>query len=101
AGKLKLPLGLPAGFAAVVLGTILAWGLRAMGLAQMPPASQAAAPAFPPPQWAGGVLAGFLVSKTGWTYMAVIFPMGLFNIIGSLQCLESAEAAGDRFPTRP
>jgi AGZA family xanthine/uracil permease-like MFS transporter len=27
--------------------------------------------------------------------------MGLFNIIGSLQCLESAEAAGDRFPTRP
>jgi AGZA family xanthine/uracil permease-like MFS transporter len=33
--------------------------------------------------------------------MAVIVPMGLFNIIGSLQCLESAEAAGDRFPTRP
>jgi AGZA family xanthine/uracil permease-like MFS transporter len=27
--------------------------------------------------------------------------MGLFNIIGSLQSLESAEAAGDRFPTRP
>jgi AGZA family xanthine/uracil permease-like MFS transporter len=33
--------------------------------------------------------------------MAVIFPMGLFNVIGSLQNLESAEAAGDRFETRP
>lgn len=33
--------------------------------------------------------------------MAIIFPMALFNIIGSLQCLESAEAAGDSFPTRP
>ena len=38
---------------------------------------------------------------TGWKYLAVIFPMGLFNVIGSLQCLESAEAAGDRYPTRP
>ena len=27
--------------------------------------------------------------------------MGLFNLFGSLQNLDSAEAAGDRFPTRP
>ncbi len=27
--------------------------------------------------------------------------MGLFNVIGSLQNLESAEAAGDRYPTKP
>ena len=26
--------------------------------------------------------------------------MGLFNVIGSLQNLDSAEAAGDRYPTR-
>jgi AGZA family xanthine/uracil permease-like MFS transporter len=31
----------------------------------------------------------------------VILPMGLFNLIGSLQNLESAEAAGDRYPTAP
>src|SRR4029079_15039195 len=36
----------------------------------------------------------------GWQYLSVIFPMGLFNIIGSLQNLESAEAAGDRYPTQ-
>ena len=33
--------------------------------------------------------------------MAVIFPMGLFNVVGSLQNLESAEAAGDRYETKP
>jgi len=48
-----------------------------------------------------GDLFGFLFSKAGWSYLPVIVPMGLFNIIGSLQCLESAEAAGDRLPTRP
>jgi AGZA family xanthine/uracil permease-like MFS transporter len=42
----------------------------------------------------------FLFSAKGWTYMAVIFPMGLFNLIGSLQNLESAEAAGDTYSTR-
>jgi adenine/guanine/hypoxanthine permease len=101
ASKLKLPLGLPAGFAAVIVGTLLAWILRACHLVPaMPPAPDSPL-GLHPPQWSGGDLFGFLFSKTGWSYMAVIFPMGLFNIIGSLQCLESAEAAGDRFPTRP
>jgi len=99
--RLKLPLGLPAGFVAVVVGTVLAWGLRASGLAPSPPPSPAIPVAFHPPQWSGDSLFGFLFSKVGWSYMSVIVPMGLFNIIGSLQCLESAEAAGDRFPTRP
>lgn len=101
AAQLKLPLGLPAGFAAVVIGTLLAWILRRCGLVPaMPPAADTAL-GFHLPQWSGGDLISFLTSKVGWSYMAVIFPMGLFNIIGSLQCLESAEAAGDKFPTRP
>src|SRR5205085_181903 len=91
AAKLKLPLGLPAGFFAVIIGTAAAWGLRAAGLAPAAAAGEAAAIGLHPPQWSGGDLFGFLFSATGWTYMAVIFPMGLFNIIGSLQCLESAE----------
>ena len=100
AARLKLPLGLPAGFVAVLIGTVLAWGLRAAGLTPPAPPTEAVLPAFHPPHWAGGALLEFLFSKVGWAYMAVIFPMGLFNIIGSLQCLESAEAAGDGFPTR-
>lgn len=101
AAQLKLPLGLPAGFAAVIIGTLLAWVLRHFGLVPaMPPVANTPV-AFHPPQWSGGDLLSFLTSKVGWSYMAVIFPMGLFNIIGSLQSLESAEAAGDQFPTRP
>ena len=101
AAKLRLPLGLPAGFAAVVVGTLLAWGLRSAGLAPMPPVAEGASLGLHLPQWAGGDLLSFLTSPLGWGYMAVVFPMGLFNIIGSLQCLESAEAAGDTYATRP
>ena len=35
-----------------------------------------------------------------WKYFSIIIPMGLFSVIGSLQNLESAEAAGDRYETR-
>lgn len=101
AAKLKLPLGVPAGFAAVVIGTLLAWGLRALNLAPAMPEANATSLSFHAPHWSGGALFSFLFSEVGWQYMAVIFPMGLFNVIGSLQCLESAEAAGDKFPTRP
>jgi AGZA family xanthine/uracil permease-like MFS transporter len=42
-----------------------------------------------------------LLHVEGWKYISVILPMGLFNVIGSLQNLESAEAAGDRYETMP
>jgi AGZA family xanthine/uracil permease-like MFS transporter len=102
AARLKLPLGLPAGFVAVLLGTALAWVLRSLGLAPDWTSGTKVEPiAFHAPHWSGSDLLGFLTSEVGWSYMAVIFPMGLFNIIGSLQCLESAEAAGDKYDTAP
>ena len=101
AAKLKLPLGLPAGFVAVVVGTLLAWGLRSVGLAPASVTPAGGELGLYLPHWSGGDLFSFLFSEVGWGYMAVIFPMGLFNIIGSLQCLESAEAAGDKYPTKP
>jgi AGZA family xanthine/uracil permease-like MFS transporter len=42
----------------------------------------------------------FLANGQGWKYFSVIIPMALFNVVGSLQNLESAEAAGDRYDTR-
>jgi len=49
------------------------------------------------------VIGDLLAALSGnWlVYLSVILPMGLFNLIGSLQNVESAEAAGDPFPTRP
>ena len=53
------------------------------------------------PHSALGELYSFLTTQNGWQYLGIIIPMGLFNVIGSLQNLESAEAAGDRFETLP
>jgi AGZA family xanthine/uracil permease-like MFS transporter len=36
-----------------------------------------------------------------WSFLGVVVPMGLINAVGSLQNIESAEAAGDRFSTGP
>ena len=35
-----------------------------------------------------------------WRYAAVFIPMAVLNVVGSIQNLESAEAAGDKFDTR-
>ncbi len=48
----------------------------------------------------GDLLAG-LEGNHLLAYLSVIVPMGLFNVVGSLQNIESAEAAGDRYPTAP
>lgn len=101
ASRIKLPLGLPGGLAAVLTGVALAWILRAMGFPYFEPSTETYTLAMYPPVPVPGDLVALLTSATGWKYMAVIFPMGLFNVIGSLQNLESAEAAGDRYETRP
>ncbi len=101
ASGVKLPLRLPAGLVAVAVGTALAWGLRAAGAPVFVPPSQPYEFAFHWPIPAVAELAAFFQSPIGWKYMAVIVPMALFNVIGALQNLESAEAAGDRFETRP
>jgi AGZA family xanthine/uracil permease-like MFS transporter len=86
---------LPGGLVAVALGTLLAW---VTGLA----------PGGPRPEWTGialpvPALGAVLASLRGdllAAYVSVIIPMGLFNVIGSLQNIESAEAAGDPYETR-
>ena len=100
AGRIRLPLGLPGGLAAVLLGVALAVIGRAAGWALPSAAAQTAMLGWHPPQPAVGAMLDLTDSPLGWRYLAVILPMGLLNIIGSLQNLESAEAAGDRYETR-
>jgi AGZA family xanthine/uracil permease-like MFS transporter len=95
-GRMKFKGGLPGGFVAVALGTLLAW------LTGLAPGAQAPSSAgFYPPVPVLGDLWQALTGGPFLTYLAVILPMGLFNLVGSLQNIESAEAAGDRFPTAP
>ena len=100
AGRLKLPLSVPVGLAAVLLGTALAWGLRFAGYHVFEPVSNPVALHLHPPVPVFGDVIASLGSSAGWRFLAVIFPMGLFTVIGSLQNLESAEAAGDSYQTR-
>jgi AGZA family xanthine/uracil permease-like MFS transporter len=101
ASKLPLPLGLPGGLVAVLTGMAIAWLLRTTGWIAGAPIPPTAAVGLHVPQPAVAPMLELMFSPLGWKYFAVIFPMGLLNIIGSLQNLESAEAAGDRYETRP
>ena len=100
ATRSKLPLGIPGGLLAVLVGVGLAWVLRARGLGGFHPSTAPLTLGFHPPIPAVSELISFLTSRTGWSYLSVIIPMGLFNVIGSLQCLESAAATGDHYETR-
>ena len=96
-GRVEFPI--PGGLLAVLVGTALAW---MTGLVHLNDAtfSQAVAPlGWHPP----GIFIDALWQSREilLTQLNVILPMGLFNLVGSLQNLESAEAAGDAYPTAP
>lgn len=103
----RFPLGLPGGFVAVAVGTLIAWllptswtGIETLSLSAV--SESWSERGWRPPIWAGGLLWDVLKDPQLWVkYLSVIVPMGLFNVIGSLQNVESAEAAGDRYPTAP
>lgn len=101
AGHIRLPLGLPGGLAAVLLGVILILGARWIGVGTPAIHELSIRLGWHGPQTALQSMIDLADSPLGWQYLAVILPMGLLNIIGSLQNLESAEAAGDRYETRP
>jgi len=105
----RFPLGVPGGLVAVLLGTALAWLLSWLHVSTGVPMSvEAVREACGQsgrylPQWAGGAIWEMLKQEPGQVagLLSVIIPMGLFNVIGSLQNIESAEAGGDVFAAGP
>jgi adenine/guanine/hypoxanthine permease len=100
-GRVRFAGGLPGGLVAVAAGTVLCW---LSGVATASPEAWQAATAnlglrLPMP------VLGDLVRAIGEggvvTYLSVIVPMGVVNVVGSLQNIESAAAAGDEFEARP
>ncbi|MFK7778997.1 MAG: NCS2 family permease [Gimesia sp.] len=108
--RTKLPFRIPGGLLAIILGTICAWLLPEL-IPQLMQGSAMSTEAINVawdqaglylPQFAGSALWELLKEPSEWVgYMSVIFPMGLFNVIGSMQNIESAEAAGDSYPVKP
>ena len=80
---------------AVSIGTLLAWltGIAPVGARPAGAALHVPVPIF-------GDLSAALTGGHLWPYLSVIIAMGLFNVLGSLQNIESAEAAGDAYPTQ-
>ena len=104
---IRLPLGLPGGLLAVAGGTVIAW-LLPSGWVGHPMSGGAVTEAWSQrglnlPVFCGGALIEALGEHPQELlgYLSVIVPMGLFNVVGSLQNIESAEAGGDRFRTGP
>ena len=97
--KVRFPFGLPGGLVALICGTALAWAFGTMGFSAV--SSAFADTGFYPPVFSGSEILEVIRGPYLWKYFSIIIPMGLFNVLGSLQNLESAEAAGDRYGTMP
>lgn len=103
----RMPLRIPGGAWAVGLGSLSAWILAATGSPDTPVSAARIGESLKtagfhlPVPVIGDLIAGLTHPITYEYLVPVMLPMGLFNVLGSLQNLESAEAAGDRFPTRP
>jgi AGZA family xanthine/uracil permease-like MFS transporter len=113
-GGVRFKGGIPGGLVAVAVGTGLAWltGVSppadstvgtALGwmTGVSTPADSVIEPKLHLPVPVIGDLMSALTSPHWKMYVAIIIPMGLFNLIGSLQNIESAEAAGDSYPVLP
>src|SRR6186997_2989677 len=94
-GRVRFKGHLPGGVVAVTLGTLLCWitGIAPVGARPSPATIHTPVP-----------VVGDLIAAFGGghmlPYLSVITAMALFNVLGSLQNIESAEAAGDSYDTR-
>jgi len=121
--RVRFPMGMPSGLAALGVGTLLAWtvplipglgptmmsgdavrtALSGVGKTFNELRTSSISEALFLPHYFGREIWDFLRQDTAllWSFLGVIVPMGLINAIGSLQNIESAEAAGDKFSTGP
>jgi AGZA family xanthine/uracil permease-like MFS transporter len=97
-GKVRLPMGFPGAFAAVLAGTALFYLLQAMGLAATPHGAAAShGLLFAPPLPTLGFLEG--LGHVG-PYLPIALPFALAVLVGAVDVTESAEAAGDAYSPR-
>lgn len=108
--RYKFPLGLPGGLLAVTFGTLMAWGATLLGwsdFGSVKMSVEAVSSAlgrfgWVTPQFCGREIWDALTGDDLLVrFLTVSIPMGVVNVIGSLQNIESAEAGGDRFATAP
>jgi len=95
-GRVKPKWGIPTALVVLAVGTALSW---LTGLAPQGPLPQNSL-GWHAPLPAVTALWHGLTSGQLLPYLSVILPMGLLNLLASLQCIESAAAAGDSYSSR-
>ncbi len=99
-GRVKFRGGLPATLVLLAVGTAIAWatGLAPVGGPAVQPLEHVRF-YFPWPV-VGELWAAFSGGHI-LAYLSVVIPIGLLGVLASLQNIESAAAAGDRYPATP
>jgi len=99
-GSARIRWNIPGGLIVLVVGVLLAWGTYWLGfespVAELESSSVSLGLYLPLP-YGLEALANW---QYGLAFAAVILPMGLINLVGSIQALESAAASGDDYDTR-
>ncbi|MEA2064157.1 MAG: NCS2 family permease [Gemmatimonadota bacterium] len=94
-GRLRLPLGIPGGLAAVVAGAALAWAGGIMDTVAVRASVDGIGLCLP------RLMVVEILTDMDFRVLVnalpIIVPMGLMNALGTLQNIESAEAAGDSY----
>jgi adenine/guanine/hypoxanthine permease len=101
-GGVKYPKGTPAGLMAIVVGMIIAWGSNLFGLGLGGLSLKGVGTAFANFGFSVPIPAvGYVFS--GFEYLGIILvtavPFGIYDLVEAMDNVESAEAAGDEYPT--
>ncbi|MEI7806478.1 MAG: regulator [Hyphomicrobiales bacterium] len=101
-GGVKYPKGIPAGLVAIAVGMVIAWGstlfgfnIGGMSLAKLGAAFQNVGFSVPIPA-IGHVFSGF---EFLGVILVTAIPFGVYDLVEAMDNVESAEAAGDAYPT--
>src|SRR5579862_917417 len=101
-GFFKYPRGTPAGLIAIAVGTLIAWMSNLFGLGYGGLSVKGVADAFSSFGFALPIPAVDHVFS-GFEYLGVILvtaiPFGIYDLVEAMDNVESAEAAGDTYPT--
>ncbi len=95
--RIRFPGGLPAGLVAVATGTLVAWLTGEMAGEEVTGAIASMGFFLPHPSLSE-LVGGLAIIMP---YTAIVVPMAVANFLGTMQNVESAAAAGDRYETFP
>lgn len=90
----RLPLGLPAGLVAIAVGTAVALATGASHL------SAEGVGFYPPVPVFSDLVAGLAALREQSWVLAIVLPVEVYNFIETMNNVESAEAAGDKYDVR-